>query len=302
MVSFVYSEKYIMDLEGHIFPIQKYRELRDALIEGGSLKPDDFLSPEIPSKEDLLLVHDAAYLEDFLNQRSTYRTLSSEIPLNETIVQGFLLMADGTYLASKMAVETKDIGFHLGGGFHHAFPDHAEGFCYINDIAFAIKKVKKEGLIEKAAVIDCDLHQGNGTAKIFRGDPSVFTFSIHQEHLYPYPKERSDWDIGLPNGTGDKEYLASLKDAVPKILDSHKPELVIYQAGADPYQEDQLGDLALSLDGLRKRDELVIGECKKRGIPLSITLGGGYPAKFEDIIKIHLQTALVALNFSKGDF
>jgi len=299
VVVFVYSDEYEMDFEGHVFPVRKYKALKDTLVEKKLVNPEDFLTPQIPPKENLLLVHEEAYIEDFLNLRWTHRTFSSELALNESIVKGFLLMAHGTYLASRKAVELKGVGFHIGGGFHHAYPDHAEGFCYLNDIAFAIKKLQQEGLIKRAAVIDCDLHQGNGTAKIFRDDPSVFTFSIHQENLYPYPKEKSDWDIGLPNGTGDKEYLTLLDDAVKKILDSHKPELVIYQAGADPYEKDQLGDLALSLDGLKKRDEIVIGGSRKRGIPLAVTLGGGYPFDFEDVVKIHLGTALVAIKYSR---
>jgi acetoin utilization deacetylase AcuC-like enzyme len=288
-----------MELGGHVFPVEKYRALKEVLIGAGLLREEDILEPEKSTKEDLLLVHEPEYLDDFYNLRWTHRTSFSELPLNETIVEGFLLMAGGTYLAAKAAVSSNRIGFHIGGGFHHAYRDHAEGFCYINDIAFAIEKLRKEKIIERAAVIDCDLHQGNGTAGIFRNIDEVFTFSIHQEYLYPYPKERSDWDVGLPNGTGDEEYLSLLRDAVPKILDQHKPQLVVYQAGADPYHGDQLGNLNLTMNGLRRRDEIVIGETRLRMIPLVITLGGGYAFRFEDVVKIHQQTAEVSIKIEK---
>ncbi len=297
-IVFVYSDRYIMDLEGHVFPTKKYRELKERLERKGILDEHNLIEPEKPSTEDLLLVHKREYLDDFFNLRWTHRTIPSELPLNETIVDGFLLMAGGTYSAALWALGNRGIGYHIGGGFHHAYKDHAEGFCYINDIAYAIRKLQVVGKLKRAAVIDCDLHQGNGTAAIFRNDSSVFTFSIHQEHLYPYPKEKSDWDIGLPTGTGDKEYLDLLRKAVPKILEEHEPGLVVYQAGADPYEKDQLGELTLTKKGLKKRDEIVIEECSKRRIPLTITLGGGYPPQLDDVVEIHLNTALVAVKCS----
>jgi acetoin utilization deacetylase AcuC-like enzyme len=294
-MKFVFSEKYYMELEGHVFPAQKFRLIVEKLLSESVIERGDLIEPEPPKRDELLLVHTEDYLDDFINKKWTLRTIYSELPLNDTIVEGFILMAGGTYLAAKFALED-GIGFHVGGGFHHAYPDHAEGFCYINDIAFAIRKLQRKKIVKKAAVIDCDLHQGNGTAKIFEGDPSVFTFSIHQEYLYPIPKERSDWDIGLLDGTGDGEYLKLLSEAVPKIYDDHKPELVIYQAGADPFKDDQLGNLMLTKEGLSERDRIVIGEAVKRGIPVAITLGGGYARKVDYTVEIHVNTAKVALS------
>jgi acetoin utilization deacetylase AcuC-like enzyme len=204
-----------------------------------------------------------------------------------------VLTAGGSIVACRKALE-RGISANIGGGLHHAFADQAAGFCYINDIAVGIRAAQAEGLIERAAVIDCDLHQGNGTARIFEGDDSVFTFSMHQENLYP-AKEKSDLDIGLPDGTGDDLYLSKLMKALPEVLDRAEPELVVYQAGADPYAEDQLGNLTLSLEGLRDRDRLVLGACHERGIPTVITLGGGYARKPADTVTIHATTCRVAM-------
>ncbi len=292
----VYSEKYVeMDLEGHIFPNVKYKLILEKLKQLGVVKENEVVPPLEISPEDLLIVHDKEYIDDFINLRRTFRTLRSEMPLNKSIVEGFILMAGGTLQASYIALN-EGFGYHIGGGFHHAYEDHAEGFCYINDIAFAIKKLLIEEKIERAAVIDCDLHQGNGTAHIFRNEQGVFTFSIHEDPIYPWPKEKSDLDIGLPALTGDKEYLKRLEDVVPEIYDKFKPELVIYQAGADPYVRDIIGDLRLTIEGLRKRDEIVLGEAFKRNIPVTITLGGGYAPDIEETVQIHVNTAIVANN------
>ena len=294
----VYSEKYVtMDLEGHVFPNTKYKLILEELEKLGVV--DEVLPPIEISPQDLEIVHEREYIDDFVNLRRTFRTLRSEMPLNKSIVEGFILMAGGTLQASYVALED-GFGYHIGGGFHHAYEDHAEGFCYVNDIAFAIKKLKLEEKIKRAAVIDCDLHQGNGTAHIFRNDPDVFTFSIHEDPIYPWPKEKSDWDIGLPALTGDEEYMRRLREAVPKIYDDFKPEFVIYQAGADPYRKDILGDLMLSIEGLKERDEIVLGEAHKRGIPVAITLGGGYAPNLQDTVKIHVNTALVANELLKN--
>lgn len=297
---FVYSPRYVMDLRGHVFPTEKYRLLAERLLQEGIVPPDGFVEPYRPSVEDLKLVHTPDYLQDLLDLRWTHRTMYSEMPLTREIVEGFFLMAGGTHRAAELALEHGG-GFHIGGGFHHAYADHAEGFCYINDLAYAIRKLQKEGRIRRAMVVDCDLHQGNGTAAIFRNDPEVFTFSIHQEYLYPWPKERGDLDIGLDAGTGDEIYLARLREAIPRIYDEHRPELLLYQAGADPYREDQLGDLQLTKEGLRARDELVIGEARKRNIPVAVTLGGGYARRVEDVVDIHFTTARVLLGALGGE-
>jgi len=290
---FVYSSGYYADIGQHVFPLEKYRLIKERLIREGLLEEEDFLEPEPATLEDLLLVHTPEYMQDLFSLRWTHRTLYSELPLTEEIVRAFTLAAGGTILACQKALELK-IGFNIGGGFHHAFPDHAEGFCYINDIAVGVARMKKDGKIKKGAVVDCDLHQGNGTAVIFQKDPTVFTFSIHQENLYPI-KQRSDLDIGLPDFTNDEAYLGYLSPVVPKILEEHKPDLVVYQAGADPYERDQLGSLKLTLEGLKQRDEFVINECMKRDIPLAIVLGGGYAFNTLDTVTIHFQTSLSAL-------
>jgi len=184
-------------------------------------------------------------------------------------------------------------------GFHHGFADHAEGFCYINDIAVGIRTMQKEGRIEKAAVLDCDLHQGNGTAHIFQDDASVFTYSIHQENNYPF-KQKSDLDVGLLDFIGDDEYLAHLQKEVPHVLDSHKPQLVIYVAGADPYKNDQLGSLQLTLKGLQERDRLVFSECLKRGIPAVSVTAGGYARQVSDTVLIHYGACAAAHDLAGG--
>ena len=298
-VWFVYHPRYEMDLQGHVFPTQKYRLLRERLLAEGLAKPEDFVEPDPVPWDDLKLVHTPEYLEDLQHLRWTHRTMYSELPLTREIVEGFLLMAAGTWKATQLALQD-GFGFHIGGGFHHAYPDHAEGFCYINDLAYAIRKAQREGLLRRALVVDCDVHQGNGTAAIFRNDPHVFTFSIHQEELYPWPKEQSDWDIGLPMFTEDAVYLSELRAALDEIYRQFTPELVVYQAGADPYKEDQLANLRLTKEGLRKRDRLVLEAAWKRRIPVVITLGGGYARRLQDTVEIHLNTAKVALDLAEG--
>lgn len=292
-MKFIYSDKYEVNIGPHVFSTQKYRLIKQRLISENLAKNQDFIYPKPAKIEDVALVHTKAYIDDMLNLRWTARTIRSELPLTSEIIEAYFIHAQGTILACQEALK-KGIGFHLGGGFHHAFPDHGEGFCYINDVAVGIKKMQSLKLIRRAAVIDCDLHQGNGTARIFQNDDSVFTFSIHQENLYPI-KEKSDWDIGLDNGTTDKEYLDKLQPAVEKILSEHKPELVVYVAGADPFFMDQLGALRLTKAGLIKRDEIIIHSCWQNKIPIAVTLAGGYAFDINDTVDIHLNTCKVCL-------
>lgn len=286
---FVYSDRYHFNIGVHVFPTEKYKLVKQRLVAEGLAQESNFFEPPEPSVDDVRLVHTREYVEDLLNLRWTSRTVRSELPITWEIVQGYFLHTAGTILTCRFALED-GVSMHIGGGFHHAFSDHAEGFCYINDIAVAIKKLQAEGKIERVAVIDCDLHQGNGTARIFQDDPKVFTFSIHQEHLYPI-KEKSNWDIGLAEGTDDKEYNQHLQVVVPKILDEHKPQLVIYVAGADPYMNDQLGNLRLTKPGLARRDGIVLENCHKRGVPVAVVLAGGYALDTNDAIEIHANTA-----------
>ncbi|MFN0151276.1 MAG: histone deacetylase [bacterium] len=286
---FVHSARYEVDIGAHVFPVVKYRLIRESLIDSALATEPDFAEPEMPAHDDLLRVHTPAYLDDLASLRHTHRTLSSELPLSREIVEGFTLAAGGSILAARHAIASGAC-LHLGGGLHHAFADHAEGFCYVNDVAIAIRALQADGAIERAAVIDCDLHQGNGTARIFAESPEVFTYSIHQENNYPV-KERSDRDVGLDDGVGDDGYLAILDRDVPKILDTHKPDLVFYLAGADPFVEDTLGGLALSREGLRERDRRVVAWCGERGVPIAGALAGGYARFVKDTIAIHRATA-----------
>ncbi|MEO0078762.1 MAG: histone deacetylase [candidate division WOR-3 bacterium] len=286
---FVYSDRYRINIGAHVFPTEKYAMVRDRLLADGQAVPEDFVEPPEPNIDDIRLVHTREYVDDMLNLRWSPRTVRSELPLTWEIIQGFFLFGAGTIAACRIALDDR-VCMHIGGGFHHAFADHGEGFCYVNDIAIGIRKMQQERRIERAAVIDCDLHQGNGTARIFQDDERVFTFSIHQEHLYPI-KEQSDLDIGLDDETGDEEYLRRLGEAVPGILDGHKPELVLYVAGADPYRYDQLGTLRLTKRGLAMRDRLVIEGCYQRGIPVVVVTAGGYALDTKDTGEIHYNTA-----------
>jgi len=288
MIRYVYSPKYELDLGEHVFPTAKYRLVRDRLLAEGLAAADQMVEPRPASREDLLLVHTSEYLDDLERLQYTYATLRSEVPLTREIVEASMLTAGGTYDATRLAVEA-GVGVHLGGGFHHAFPDHAEGFCYINDIAVAIRMAQRDGLAGRFAVIDCDLHQGNGTAWVFRTDQRVFTFSIHQEDNYPV-KQRSSLDIGLDDGVGDDEYLGHLATHVPWILSEHRPQAAIYLAGADPFENDQLGGLKLTTTGLAERDRLVLAACREARVPVVVLLAGGYAFDLNDTVTIHCNT------------
>ena len=292
----VWSARYECDIGPHIFPTQKFRLTLHRLLAAGDITRAQLLEPEPIEPAQLALVHTPAYLDDFLALRPTMRVLRSELPITAGIRDAYLRAAGGTLLAARRAL-ADGAAMHLGGGYHHAMPAHAEGFCYVNDIAVAIRVLQHEQRITRAAVIDTDVHQGNGTAVVFQDDPTVFTFSIHQEHNYPL-KEQSDWDIGLEDGTGDAAYLEHLAAAVPRILDTHVPELVLMVAGADPYREDQLGGLDLTLEGLARRDRLVVDACAGRGIPVVGLMAGGYARRIEDTIEAHANTTRAVLAWS----
>jgi acetoin utilization deacetylase AcuC-like enzyme len=291
----VYSPEYECDLGRHVFPTEKFRLVRDGLIAAGLVTESGIIAAEPAPRADLLLVHTAEYLEDLEQLRWTPRTRMSELPLAAGIVRAYVLAAGGTTRAAREAL-THGFGVHLGGGFHHAYAELASGFCYINDLAVAIRVLQRDGLVRRAAVVDCDLHQGNGTAHLFQGDADVFTFSIHQEHLYPV-KERSDLDIGLENGVGDEEFNQRLDAGLARVWE-HRPELVLYQAGADPYEDDQLGALRLTFAGLLERDRLVLEGCAARGIPAVVTLGGGYARRVDETVRIHQNTCELALQLA----
>jgi len=239
-------------------------------------------------------VHDPQWVSKLTRGTLTYQDiLRLEIPYSRQMVEAFWLAAGGTILAARLALES-GVGFNVSGGFHHAFPDHGEGFCAINDMAVAIRRLQRDGAIRRAMVVDCDVHQGNGTASIFAGDDSVFTLSIHQFKNYPSEKPPSSLDIHLSDGVADAEYLHLLGDGYRAALAMFQPELVVYVAGADPFYADQLGGLSLSFDGLKERDRLVIRTALTRRIPVAIVLAGGYAENVEDTVTIHANTAEVA--------
>ena len=290
----VYSERYDLHLGDHVFPSKKYRWLRDRLLRTQFAAPENFVEPEPASDEDILLVHEAQWVDKLRNGTLTYQDiLTLEIPYSQETVEAFWLAAGGTLMAARQAL-AGGVGFNIGGGFHHAFPGHGEGFCAVNDMAVAIRRLQKDGAIRRAMVVDCDVHHGNGTATIFTGDPSVFTLSIHQFNNYPTEKPPSSLDIHLADGIGDAEYLQRLGNGYRAALSLFKPELMVYVAGADPYLEDQLGGLSLTFDGLMERDRLVIWTALTHHVPVAIVLAGGYALNVEDTITIHANTAAVA--------
>ncbi len=293
----VHSPGYRCDIGAHVFPMEKFLLVRRALVEVGDVGEDEIICPEPASREQLELVHSTAYLDDLFHARWTPRTHCSELPLTADIVRAYVLSTGGTIRAAREALDC-GVAMNLGGGFHHAFAELAAGFCYLNDLAVAIRVLQSEGRIRRAAVVDADVHQGNGTAHLFRDDPDVFTLSIHQENLYPI-KQRSDLDVGLRDGAADLEFNQRLAESLEQVW-SHQPELILYQAGADPYQEDQLGALKLTMAGLEARDRLVLEGCVQRGIPVVVTLGGGYARRVADTVEIHARTCRVALRLARG--
>jgi acetoin utilization deacetylase AcuC-like enzyme len=290
---FIHHPDQGFSIGAHVFPIQKYGLVRARLLAEGDTTEADWREAPLATREQLARVHTRAYLDDLAACRTTPRTASSEMPLTPEIVTGFTRMAGGTLLAAREAL-VRGFAVNVGGGFHHAFADHAEGFCYLNDLAVALRVLLDEGAIERALVVDLDLHQGNGTAHIFRDESRVFTFSMHQERLYPV-KQRSDLDLGLEERIGDARYLALLAETLPVVFERARPDLVLYQAGADPYEHDMLGDLGLTRAGLARRDDLVLAACAERGVPCAVTLGGGYAADPADTVDIHVATCRAVL-------
>ncbi|MGQ9672636.1 MAG: histone deacetylase family protein [Candidatus Aminicenantales bacterium] len=290
----VYSDEYWMIHVGnHVFPVKKYRVIYERLLLSG-MKKDAFHLPKPASDEDVALVHTPRYIKKLKTHSLAPPEIAAlELPFSPELVQFAYLTVGGTILASQLALE-HGLAVHLGGGFHHAFPDHGEGFCVLNDVAVAVEKMKRERRIRKAMIIDCDVHQGNGTAFIFSGRSDVFTFSIHQMDIYPAEKPPSSLDVGLWTDDGDGEYLSSLRAHFPRLFRTFAPDFVLYLAGADPYEKDKLGSLRISKAGLRERDRIIIEGARISRIPLAIVLAGGYSLEFEDTVAIHLNTIRVA--------
>jgi len=295
----VYSDRYDLNLGSHVFPSIKYRLVKEKLLREHIAEPGDFVEPPPASDDDIALVHHREYLRKLQTGKLSYlEVLRLEIPYSPELVRAVWLCAGGSILAGRLALED-GVAVNVGGGFHHAYPDHGEGFCVLNDFAVAIRSLQKDKTIEHAMTVDCDVHQGNGTAAIFGGDHTVFTLSIHQENNYPYPKPPSSLDINLLDGVEDEEYLRELAQGLDRALAEFRPDLIFYVAGADPYHDDQLGGLKLSLEGLEKRDRLVFEKASGRNIPVAVTLAGGYARQLEDTIQIHSNTIRVAKEFAK---
>ncbi len=290
----VYHDRYDLNLGAHVFPSQKYRLVHDALLAEGIADASDFLTPEPAKDEDVLLVHGREYVHKLKTGTLSYaEQLRMEIPYSLELIEACWLAAGGSILAARRAV-ADGWAANIGGGFHHAYPDHGEGFCVLHDVAIAIRRLQFDRAIESAMVIDTDVHQGNGTAAIFGGDGTVFTVSIHQENNYPYPKPPSNLDIDLEDGVGDDDYIAILEKNLHQAFEEFQPGLIFYIGGADPYREDQLGGLALTLEGLKRRDSLVFDYARRLRIPLAITLAGGYARRVADTVRIHVGTILAA--------
>jgi acetoin utilization deacetylase AcuC-like enzyme len=313
----VYSPRYAIDIGQHVFPTRKYQLVHAGLIESGVIRPSDIVEPPLATWDELELVHASEYLGRLRDGTLTDEDIAQlELPWSQEMVDGFRLMTGGTIEAaliacglerrsqesevrsqksevtstSKFAFQTSSLSVvgHIGGGLHHAFPNHGEGFCPVNDVAVAVRVLQRRG-IERVAIVDLDVHHGNGTAFIFESDRRVFTFSMHQQHNYPMWKPRGSLDIGLPDGVHDHTFLRELERALPQVL-AHRPACVFYLAGADPYEDDQLGGLRLTRDGLRRRDRMVIDAVRSAGVPLVVTLAGGYARRVEDTVAIHVAT------------
>ncbi|MDE3178751.1 MAG: histone deacetylase [Acidobacteriota bacterium] len=293
----VYSDQYDLNLGDHVFRAAKYRLTKEKLLRDGVVVEADVLEPEAAPDEDIARVHDADYIEKLKQGTLSYQEiLMMEVPYSQQLVQAVWLAAGGSTMAARLALD-EGAAVNVGGGFHHAFPDHGEGFCVIHDVAVAIRRLQAENAIKTAMTIDCDVHQGNGTAFIFRDDPSVFTFSIHQKNNYPNPKPPSNLDVNLRDGVEDDEYLAELERGIGESLAGFQPDLIFYIAGADPYFRDQLGGLRLTMDGLKQRDRMVFEKAGK--IPVAVTLAGGYAFHLEDTVEIHSNTARITSEFAR---
>ena len=289
------SARYTFPLpDGHRFPVAKYELLRRRVLEEGLVPAERLHEPARASDDTLRLVH----TEDYVARFDAGRLDDGELrrlgfPWSAALVERSHRAVGGTCEAARAALD-EGVAMNLAGGTHHAFPDHGEGFCVFNDVAVAIRLLQQEGRVQRAAVVDLDVHQGNGTHAIFAGDASVFTFSMHGGRNYPFRKVPGDLDVELEDGTGDQDYLARLAGALPGVLARSAPDLVVYLAGADPHEGDRLGRLCLSFDGLARRDAMVLEACREVGIPVCITIAGGYGRDIDDTVQAHVNTVRVA--------
>lgn len=286
---FIYSDGYDLQLTDHVFPSVKFGLIYRRLRADPAFANHRFIEPMPATYEDAATVHKKEYLRDLATLNHSRNVHRSELPLNREIIDAFFLAAGGTMLAAELALGCGR-AMNLSGGFHHAFADHAEGFCYLNDVAIAIRVLQKQKMIKRALIVDLDVHQGNGSARIFRHSSHVFTFSMHEEKNYPV-KERGRLDVGLATAIRDNEYLFLLEENLDRIRRSFEPDLIFFVAGVDPYEEDRLGGMSLTKEGLRRRDVMVRDAFP--GIPLVAVLAGGYAMHTDDTVELHVQTARV---------
>lgn len=294
MIPIVHHPDYEFDIGPHVFPTQKYRLVRDRLLAESVIAKEDIHDPKPVTDDDVRLVHTADYVRK-INEGtlSAIEQATLEVPFSKDLRDAMWLCAGGTLMTALLAME-RAVAVHLAGGFHHAFPDRGEGFCLINDVAIATAMLRRDKLIERAVIIDLDVHHGNGTAATFEHDSDVFTFSMHQDRNYPGWKPPGSLDVGLDDGTVDETYHALLEEHLSNILKQQDGQIAFYLAGADPYQEDQLGGLGLTIDGLRRRDEIVYEYVRAAGIPVAVTLAGGYAINTRDTVEIHCNTVRAA--------
>ena len=298
-----YTDRFVLPLpEGHRFPMVKYSRVRERCLAEGVLGPEELAEPPAAAWEELALVHEAEYLEGV--REGTLEPLAQRrigFPWSPGMVERSRRSVGASIAAGHVALDEAaergwGIAANLAGGTHHAYPGHGEGFCVFNDAAVAVRVLQRDGRVGRAVVLDCDVHQGNGTAAVFAADPSVFTFSIHGARNYPFRKERSTLDVELPDGAGDDAFLAALELHVPEILAAFRPDVAVYLAGADPWRDDRFGRLALSKARLEARDRLVLGACRDAGVPVVVTMAGGYARDTEDTVDIHVATLRVAVS------
>ena len=285
-----YSPYYYADIgEGHVFPIKKFELVRDKLLEEGTLQADEIIEPQPAKVEDLRLVHTEDYITRLVNGTLTAKEVRKlGLPWSKSLVRRTFLAVSGTINAAFHALET-EVSSNLAGGTHHAFADRGEGFCVLNDVAVAVRVLQQAQQAQRFLIIDCDVHQGNGTAFIFKDEEEVFTFSMHGAKNYPLFKEKSNLDIELPDKTSDVEYLETLSEALPRIF-LHNPDLVFYLGGADPFEKDKLGRLNLTMQGLYERDEMVVRYAKEHHVPIVTVMSGGYAVDINDTVEIHCNT------------
>jgi len=285
-----YTPRYYADIgPGHVFPIRKFQLVRDKLLAEGTIEPSEIVEPSPAPLEDVLLVHTTDYISRLCSGNlTTKETRRLGLPWSESLVQRSFYAVGGTLAATRASL-AEGYSSNLAGGTHHSFSDRGEGFCVLNDVAVAIRAMRARKLVQRAAIVDCDVHQGNGTATIFAGDTDTFTFSIHGANNYPLFKAQSTLDVELADGTSDTEYLDTLAKHLPAVF-AADPEIVFYLAGADPYKGDKLGRLALSIDGLRERDAYVLRECYAHEVPIVTVMSGGYGKDINDTIEIHCNT------------